>query len=122
MQSPAVTAWLRDYAACLRGGAATLTSGDEPDAEFLAGCQKFDTDLRQIDVGLLRQTTSRGEGKVLLESLHAAQAEFEAAVRQRQEEIASHLRSVGKGRTALRGYSDAGEHQRAGPLYFEKSL
>jgi len=120
--SETVVAWLRDYAACLRGGSEILARGDDPDPRFLERCQKFDTELRQIDVDDLRTTTGAGEGKVLLAGLQEARAQFEAAIRERQQQIAGRLRNVGRGRTALRGYSDAGEHQRVGPLYFEKSL
>ncbi len=114
--------WLRGYAAELADAVAVLASGEAPGEEFLARCQDFDTRVRRFDVGVLRSALGSAEGRHLTARLTEVKSEFEAAMVRHQAEIEGRIRDLGAGRTALRGYADAGEHQRAGALYLEKSL
>ena len=118
--SGAIRAWLRDYAACLTAAAPTIEAGDEPPETFLDACQEFDTTLRQFDVGVLQKELASPEGRRLMDALGAAKATFEAAIERRQGDLEERLHGLQRGKTALRGYADAGEHLRMGSLYIEK--
>ena len=120
--SGAIRAWLRDYAACLAAAAPAIEAGEEPPDAFLPACQEFDTTLRQFDVGALRRELATPEGTRLMGALGEAKARFEAAITARQEQIGQQLHDVHRGRHALKGYADAGEHLRVGSLYVEKHI
>jgi len=114
--------WLLGYAECLGAVVPSLDAGEVPDEEFLARCQDFDTRVRQFDVALLREALATPEGRRLTERLQEARAKFAAAMDRQIARIDERRRGLGQGRTALRGYAEAGAHQRAGPLYLEKAL
>ncbi len=118
----AIRAWLRDYAACLAAAAPIIEAGDAPPDTFLPTCQDFDTTLRQFDVGALRAELATPEGRRLMEALTEAKGRFEAAIAVQQEQIEQRLHGVRRGRTVLKGYADAAEHQRMGAVYIEKQI
>ena len=120
--SGAIRAWLRDYAACLEGAAPAIEAGDEPADTFLPACQEFDTTLRQFDVAVLRRELATPRGRELMGGLDQAKARFEAAVAGRRSQLEDRLHDLHRGRTALRGYADAGEHLRMGAVYIEKQI
>ena len=120
--SGAIRAWLRDYAACLSAAAPVIEAGEQPPDTFLPTCQEFDTTLRQFDVGVLRDELASAEGRRLMEALTEAKGRFEAAIAARQEQLEQRLHGVQRGKTALRGYADAADHQRMGSLYIEKEI
>lgn len=120
--SGAIRAWLRDYAACLAAAAPAIQAGEELPETFLAACQDFDTTLRQFDVGALRRELATTEGGRLAGLLSEAKAGFEAAIEGRRADLEERLHGLQRGRTALRGYADAGERQRMGSIYIEKHL
>lgn len=114
--------WLRRYADCLNDVVPQLDAGEAPGEDFLSRCQEFDTQVRQIDVTVLRDALGSDEGLRLTERLNESRARFEAAMHRSQAEIEGRLRGLDRGRTTLRGYAEAGEHQRMGPVYLEKAL
>ena len=120
--SEAIRAWLRDYATCLDGASPVIETGDEPAESFLTACQEFDTTLRQFDVGTLRRELATPRGQELMAALDAAKARFEAAIEGRRALLEGRLHDLHRSRTALRGYADAGEHQRMGAVYIEKQI
>ncbi|MCP4870114.1 MAG: hypothetical protein GY898_15500 [Proteobacteria bacterium] len=118
----AVYQWLRRYADCLGDVVPQLDAGEAPGPDFLDKCQVFDTQVRQFDVTVLREALGSDEGRRLTERLNQSKARFEAVMDRHQAEIEGRLRGLDRGRTTLRGYADAGDHQRMGPAYLEKAL
>jgi hypothetical protein len=119
-ERPSIRAWLRDYADHLETAVPLLQGGEQVPETFLPACQDFDTALRQFDVATLREELATVTGRQLMARLDAAKARFEAAVDAHHGQLEEQLRELQKGRTALRGYADAADHQRLGSIYIEK--
>jgi len=117
-----IYAWLEAYTECLTLGAEQLEGGVVPGAEHSARCQDFDTRLRDFDVEVVQQSLVSARGGRLRKKLDEASQRFEKAIAGQRNDLVKERRANQKAREAMRGYLDAGEHQRLGPLYFEKLL
>ncbi len=117
-----IYAWLEAYTECLSLGAEQLEQGVVPGSEHSARCQDFDTKLRDFDVEVVQRALVSSRGDSLRKKLDDASQRFEKAISGQREDLLKERRANQKAREAMRGYLDAGEHQRLGPLYFEKLL
>jgi hypothetical protein len=114
-----VLAWI----GLLAEGSAALRSGGaaEPGEDWLRRCQESDTRLRELAGEPLRDAFLAPDGGAeLRERLEAARRDFEQAGKERGEALAVELERVARGRTALRGYKDAGDRVRAGALFLQR--